>query len=147
MAGIELVFWYWWIVAVLLLCIELLAPGFFFLWMAVAAVVTGFMLLLIPGLIIEIQLLSFSILSVVSIVIWRSYIKTNPIETDHPLLNVRGARYIGRVFTLEKPIISGQGKINIDHTSWKIHGEDCDTGSKVQVVAVKGTVLEVVKED
>lgn len=147
MEGIEIVFWYWWIAAVVLLFIELLVTGFFFLWMAASALVTGFLLLLIPNLLFDIQLLVFSVLSVVFIALGHSYFKKNPIQSDHPLLNIRGARHIGKVFTLEQPIVGGEGKIKVGHSIWKIRGEDCETGSKVQVVAVKGTVLEVVKED
>lgn len=147
MAVIEIVFWYWWIAAVVLLFIELLVSGFFFLWMAASALVTGFLLLLIPDLIIDIQLLTFSILAVVFIAFGYSYFKKNPIQSDHPLLNIRGARHIGKIFTLEEPIVSGEGRLTVGHSIWKIRGEDCGIGSKVQVVAVKGTVLEVVKED
>lgn len=147
MAGIEIIFWYWWIAAVVLLFIELLVSGFFFLWMAASALVTGFLLLLIPDLIIDIQLLTFSILSVVFIALGYSYVKKNPIQSDHPLLNIRGARHIGKIFTLEEPIVNGEGRIKVGHSIWKIRGEDCGIGSKVQVIAVKGTVLEVVKED
>lgn len=140
-----IVFWHWWILAVLLLGVEMLAPGFFFLWLALSGFVTGSLLLLAPALDFEWQLSIFSTLSVLSVVVWRRYGKFNVTETDHPLLNQRGAQYIGRTFNLTAAIENGYGKIKVDDTLWKVTGEDCPLQTKVKVVAVNGTVLTVQK--
>ncbi|HUL13986.1 MAG TPA: NfeD family protein [Methylococcaceae bacterium] len=141
--GFEIVFWHWWAFGAFLLIVELLVPGMFFLWMAEAAVVTGFLLLVLPNLGWEYQLLAFSVLSVVSIAVFRKFLKRHPIETDQPLLNLRTAQYVGRVFTLEHAIVNGQGKIRVDDSTWKIHGDDCEAGTKVKVVAAEGVILKV----
>lgn len=143
MNEIEIVFWYWWVLAVGFLAIELLVPGFFFLWLSVSAFVVGSVLLMIPFTSFEIQLFLFSILAVTSILVWRRYVSAKAQESDHPLLNQRGAQYIGRTFNLISAIENGQGKIKVDDTLWKVHGADCPLGSKVKVVAVKGTIFEV----
>lgn len=143
MAELEIVFWNWWLLALILLVVELLAPGFFFLWMAAAGFVTGCLLLLIPVLDIKLQVSIFSVLSVVFITAWKLYGKQHPIITDHPLLNKRGQQYIGRVFSLYKPIENGEGKIKVDDSIWKVHGQDCDISAKVKVIAVRGTVFDV----
>lgn len=142
MAELEIIFWYWWVLAVFLLGIEILAPGFFFLWLSLAGLVVGIVLFLFPATILEIQLLIFALLSIVSVLIWRKYGLQNPIETDHPLLNKRGAQYIGRTFTLIEPIENGRGKIKVDDSIWTVLGEDCQLGSKVKVTAVNGALLE-----
>lgn len=143
MADQTIVFWYWWILAVGFLVVELLAPGFFFLWLAVSAFVVGSIVLMIPSTGFEVQLLLFSVLAVTSILVWRHYVRAQTQESDHPLLNKRGAQYIGRTFNLIAPIENGQGKIKVDDTIWKVRGEDCPVGIKVKVVAVNGTVFEV----
>lgn len=145
MNELEIVFWYWWVLAVGFLAIELLAPGFFFLWLAVSAFVVGSVLLMIPSATFELQLFLFSVLAVASILVWRRFVSAKAQDSDHPLLNQRGAQYIGRTFTLVAAIENGQGKIKVDDTLWKVHGEDCPVGSKVKVVAVKGTVFDVEK--
>ena len=145
MAELEIVFWNWWVLALILLVVELLAPGFFFLWMAASGFVTGCLLLLIPAIGTELQILIFSVLSVVAITVWKLYGKKHPIATDHPLLNKRGDQYIGRVFSLYKPIENGEGKIKVDDSIWKVHGDDCDINTKVKVIAVRGTVFDVEK--
>jgi membrane protein implicated in regulation of membrane protease activity len=145
MTELTIVFWNWWVLALILLVVELLAPGFFFLWMAASGFVTGCLLLLMPAIGTELQILIFSVLSVVAISAWKLYGKTHSIATDHPLLNKRGNQYIGRVFSLYKPIENGEGKIKVDDSIWKVHGEDCDCNTKVKVVAIRGTVFDVEK--
>ena len=143
MNELEIVFWYWWVLAVMFLAIELLAPGFFFLWLAVSAFVVGSVLLMIPSANFEIQLFLFSVLAVTSILVWRRYVSAKSQESDHPLLNQRGAQYIGLTFNLVTPIENGRGKVKVGDSLWLVHGPDCPLGSKVKVVAVKGTVFEV----
>jgi hypothetical protein len=50
---------------------------------------------------------------------------------------------VGRDFTLDTPIVNGQGKIRVDDSTWKIRGKDCGAGSLVTVVGVDGVVLQV----
>lgn len=145
MIELEFVFWHWWVLALLLLIVELLAPGFFILWISVSGFVTGCIVLLMSSLSMDMQLFIFSILSVTAILVWKFYGKRHPLETDQPLLNKRGAQYIGRVFSLYKPIENGEGKIKVDDSIWKVHGEDCDIHSKVRVTAIRGTVFDVEK--
>ncbi|MDD5268800.1 MAG: NfeD family protein [Methylococcales bacterium] len=143
MTELAFVFWYWWVLALILLAVEILAPGFFFLWMAISGFVTGALVLLIPATSMAIQILLFSVLSIVTIISWKFYGKKHTITSDHPLLNKRGDQYIGRVFSLYEPIKNGQGKIKVDDSIWKVHGEDCDINSRVKVIAIRGTVFEV----
>jgi membrane protein implicated in regulation of membrane protease activity len=139
----SLVFWHWWTLGVLLLIVELLAPGMFFIWMGESAFVVGGILWLMPALETEYQLMLFSALSLVSILVFRRFLKWRPIISDHPLLNQRTAQYVGRVFTLEEPIVNGRGKIRVDDSSWRVEGEDCAVGAKVRVIDAEGVILKV----
>ena len=145
MSEIELVFWYWWVLAVVCLVIEILVPAFFFLWMSVAGLVTGIIAWLIPSISSDVQILIFSVLTITTITAWRIFGKKYVIQTDQPLLNRRGSQYVGRVFNLHEAIENGEGKIKVDDTIWKVHGEDCDIHTKVKVVASRGTVFDVEK--
>ena len=136
-------FWHWWVAAIVFVVIEAFAPGTMFLWMGVAAGIVGLVVLVLPEINWQFQLLIFAACAVVSAVGWRAYQRRHPTETDHPALNRRGERYVGRTFTLEEPVVNGQGKIRVDDSTWKIEGEDLPAGSKVQVVGVEGTVLKV----
>ena len=140
----EILFWHWWVAGVLLLIVEMFAPGLIFLWFGVAAGLVGIILLAFPEMTWQVQLLIWSALSVVSLVAGRSYLKRRPIETDRPNLNRRGEQYVGRQFTLEEPVVNGLGKIKVDDSIWKIEGEtDLPSGAQVKVTAVDGTILKV----
>lgn len=143
MMGVEVVFWYWWVFSVILLGIEILAPGFFFLWLSIAGAIVGGILLLFPSMTLESQLFIFSLFSIISIFVWRKYGKEHLTETDHPLLNKRGDQYIGRVFSLIEPIENGRGRIKADDTIWTVEGEDASLGTKVEVVSVEGVLFKV----
>jgi inner membrane protein len=136
-------FWHWWIFAVALIILEILAPSFFALWLAIAAFVTGLALFLMPELQWQTQIFMFAVLSVISIIAWRRYYAKNPIETDQPMLNRRGEQYIGRVITLKMPIEDGQGKVQVDDSTWKIEGDDCVAGTKVKIIGVDNVVFQV----
>jgi hypothetical protein len=139
----QLTYWHWFILAALLIILEVFAPGAFMLWIGIAAGVVGATLYFVPSMTWEYQLMLFSIAAVGSIIAWRGYRSTHPITTDEPTLNRRGAQYIGRTFTLEAPITNGIGKIRVDDSTWKIEGVDCPAGSKVKVIGIDNTVLKV----
>jgi membrane protein implicated in regulation of membrane protease activity len=139
----DIVFWHWWSLGALLLIVELLAPGMFFIWMGESAFVVGAVVWLFPALSFEHQVLLFSVLSVLSIAVFRRFLRTNPIQTDRPLLNQRAAQYVGRVFTLAEPIVNGRGKIRVDDSTWRVEGDDCPAGARVRVTDAEGVVLRV----
>ena len=140
----QIEFWHWWIAAVVLVIVEIFAPGAIFIWMGAAAAVVGLVLLVLPETTWQAQFLSWSVLSVAAVVGWRFYLKRHPTETDQPNLNRRGEQYIGRQFTLNEPVVNGQGKIRVDDSTWKIETDsDLPAGAKVSVTAVEGTVLKV----
>ena len=147
MTELDFVFWYWWVIGFILLVLEILTPGYFFMWMAASGFLTGAIVLLLPATGMNMQILIFSVLSVVAIIAWKFYGKRHPTESDQPLLNKRGVQYIGRIFNLYQPIKNGEGKIKVDDSIWKVHGEDCDINSRVKVVAIRGTVFDVEKVD
>ena len=59
------------------------------------------------------------------------------------MLNRRTEALVGRVFTLEKPIVDGVGRVRIDDTVWRVSGPDAAAGSRVEVVRADGANLTV----
>lgn len=139
----HIVFWHWWILAGLLLILELTAPAFFFLWLGIAAAAVGMILLVFPGLPLESQLVLFGVTSVVAIFAWRRYREARPTVTDQPNLNRRGHQYIGRVFTLVEPIKNGEGKVTVDDSTWRVKGPDSSAGTTVKVTGIEGVIFIV----
>lgn len=139
----HIVFWHWWILAGLILILELTAPAFFFLWLGIAAAAVGMILLVFPGISIETQLVLFGIASIVAVLAWRKYRESRPLTTDQPNLNRRGHQYIGRTFSLDEPITNGVGKVTVDDSTWKVKGPDMPAGTHIRVTGVDGTVFTV----
>ena len=139
-------FWHWMILAVALVIVEALLPGVVFMWMGIAAAITGLILLGFPEMPWEYQLQVFSGLSVLSVIGGRLWWKKRPTETEDPSLNRRGQQYVGRTFTLDAPIVDGFGKVKVDDTFWKIQGEDFAEGTRIKVVDIDNGVLKVEKE-
>ena len=136
-------FWHWLVLGLLLMLVELALPSTYFLWMGLAALVVGLVFWLIPSLSFDGQIILFAVLSVSAIILGKRYLKRHPIESDHPMLNVRGAQNIGRIATLHEPIINGVGKVHLDDTLWKVFGPDLPIDTRVRIVAVEGISLRV----
>lgn len=140
-------FWQWGIGALVLMAVEMLLPGFYLLWLGIAAGVVALLLLLWPGLPLELQLLVFAAASVGSIVAWRAWRNRHPVISDQPNLNERANQYIGRLYSLDAAIVNGAGKVRVGDTVWKVAGEDLPAGCQVKVVGVEGMTLRVERAD
>jgi len=142
----NIVFWHWWILAIVLMCIELFAPAAFFIWCGIAAAIVGLIVLVLPAMSWEVPFLLFAVLSVVSVLVGRKFLQQRgAMESDQPMLNRRGEQYVGRVFTLNEPIVDGTGRVQVDDSSWRIEGQDMAAGVRVKVVAINGSTLIVEK--
>ena len=139
-------FWHWWILAAILASIEIVAPGVFFIWLGAAAAITGVVALIVPSLGWEIEALIFAVLSVLTVIGWRNYMKKTKGSEPVSTLNRRGDQMIGRIATLSEPIQNGRGKAKFDDTMWRVEGPDLPAGARVTVTAVDGAVLKVQAE-
>ncbi len=140
---LEPVYWNWWLLGVVLMAIEAIVPYFFFLWMGVAALLVGLVLTVLPELTWPWQALLFAVLSFGSIVIWQWRLRRYPTQTADSLLNRRGHQYVGRVFTLDAPVMNGHGKIRVDDSTWKVLvDQDCPAGARLRIVGVDGVILK-----
>lgn len=144
---IDLGHWSWLIAGIVLVIVEVFAPGAIFLWIGISAGLVGVIAWIFPGLSWETEALLFAGLSVLSIAFSRIYLRRRPIATDEPTLNRRGESYIGRLFTLKEPIVNRRGRIHVDDTMWRIEGQDLPAGTTVIVTAADGIVLKVEAAD
>lgn len=132
--------WNWFVVGGILLIAEVLVPGVFMLWLGLAALVVG-AISLVVDLPWQLQFVIFAALSLASVPLWRRLSSTS--ATDQPFLNRRTEALIGRIFTLEKPIIGGVGAVSIDDTVWRVTGADAPAGSRIKVTRVDGVTIYV----
>jgi membrane protein implicated in regulation of membrane protease activity len=135
--------WNWLIFGFILMALELLAPGVFLFWLGLAALLVGLLSFAInPSW--QAQLLMFAVLAVAAVPLWRRVALSNKgASQSNPFLNKRADALVGRVFTLEKPIIDGSGTVRIDDTIWRVAGPDAPAGSRVKIVQADGASLTV----
>jgi membrane protein implicated in regulation of membrane protease activity len=135
--------WVWFVAAGIFLLLELLSPGVFFIWLGIAAALTGLADNLF-GLPWQAELVVFAILAVISVVAGRRFYKGPAMQpADNPYLNRRQLGYVGRSFTLKQPIVNGRGKLTIEDTVWEIEGPDMEAGTRIKVTAVNDMTLVV----
>jgi hypothetical protein len=138
--------WSWFVLGLLLLGLEILAPGTIFLWFGLSALVVG-IVSLVFDFAWQIDVSLFIVLSLVSLLIGRRLMIRLISEKGDPGLNQRGSRYVGREFTLATPLREGAGNLSIDDTIWRITGPDLPAGTKVRVESIDGVRLVVTRAD
>jgi inner membrane protein len=135
--------WSWVVLGLVLMGLELLAPGAFLLWLGLAAVLTGILDWLF-GLSWQAALLAFAVLSIGAVLTGRAVTRHRDEEDEgRPVLNRRAQGLVGRVFVLADPIAGGCGRLRVDDSSWRIVGPDAPAGASVRVTRVDGATLVV----
>lgn len=137
--------WRWMVLGLVLLALELIAPGTLLLWLGLAAMAVGVIALLVdPGW--QVELLAFAVLGLAAAVGWWFWGRPdNAAPSDRPMLNRRAERHVGKVFTLDSALVNGDGRLKIDDTTWRVSGPDLPAGAKVKVLSVEGITLLVVE--
>ncbi len=137
--------WNWLIFGVILMALELAAPGVFLFWFGLAALLVGLASFAFnPSW--QLQILLFALFAAAAVPLWRRVARSARVNSDNPFLNRRAAALVGRVFTLEKPIIDGSGTVRIGDTIWRVAGPDAPAGSRVRIVRADGANLTVTGE-
>src|SRR2546423_9820188 len=102
--------WNWLILSAIFFLLELLAPVAFMLWLGLSALLVGIISLLLdwPW---QYQLVAFPAFALVSLPLWRRFAHRVEKEGDQPFPNRPPDSFVGREFTLEKPIQSVPGTV------------------------------------
>ena len=138
--------WMWLIGGVVLLIAELIAPGYFLMFIGAAAVATGILTLALP-LAVAVQ---FGIFAVLAILIARvggkrAYASRYD-HTSHPMLNDPTARLLGRVVVVTEAVDGDGGRVRVGDGEWSARGAPAAVGDRVRVVDVDGNCLKVEPE-
>jgi len=134
----------WWLLALVLIGAEMILPGYFLLWIGIAAGLMGAIVLLAPALSAITQAIVFALLAILTCTVyWRFIRPLAEHRDDQPLLNRRGQKLVGQRFIVTEPIVNGRGKVRVGDGMWLAEGPDLVAGSEVEVVAVSGTTLRV----
>jgi membrane protein implicated in regulation of membrane protease activity len=138
--------WLWLIGGVLLLIAELIAPGFFLVFIGGAAIATGLVSMLV-GIPIAAQLAIFSILAFLSARVGGRYAYSYRYGySSDPLLNDRVRRMLGKVVVVVEPVDANGGRVRVGDSVWSARGGPAAVGDRVRIVDVEGNCLKVEPE-
>ncbi|MDR3467509.1 MAG: NfeD family protein [Xanthobacteraceae bacterium] len=134
--------WNWLIAGLILVGVEMLAPGVFMLWLGLAALLVGLLSFVVDWS-WQLQLLAFAAFALAAVPLYRRLGRRQLEDTDQPFLNRRADALVGQVFTLEQPIVDGAGTVRVGDTVWRVAGPDTPAGNRVRIVTADGAALRV----
>ena len=134
--------WFWLLAGLLLGAAEIIIPGFFLIWFAIAAVITGLLAFVLPDA-VALQIGVFAVVAVAMVYFGRRWFAANPIVSSDPLLNDRSARLVGEIVTVVDAIEHGSGRVKVGDSVWSAKGADAAVGAKVRISGANGSVLMV----
>ena len=134
--------WLWMIGGVLLLIAEIIAPGFFLVFIGAAALATGAFTLLF-GMPLAYQMILFAIYALVAVMIGRKGYANQATDSSDPLLNDRAARLIGRSVTVIEAVDEHSGRVRVGDSEWSARGGPGSAGERVRITGVEGNCLLV----
>lgn len=144
----ELLWWHWIVLGLLLVLAELATPGgFFVIFFGISAIIVGALAGVGMGGPVWIQLLLFSVLSVGSLVLFRArLLKAIQHDPQRPPVD----SLVGEIGRVEADISPGAvGKVEVRGAVWQARNsteESLIRGTRCRVVRVKGLMLDIEPE-
>ena len=138
--------WHWLVLGMLLLGAEALGASGFMIGAGIAAIILAVISWFVPELGWQIQIVLFALGAIVFTVGYWRYFKDFNEQTDHQQINDRAAQMIGRKLELEDDLPTGDGKIQIGDTLWKIKSESpLKQGDLIEVIGSEDMLLIIKK--
>jgi membrane protein implicated in regulation of membrane protease activity len=134
--------WAWFALGLALAAFEMLVPGVYLIWLALAALATG-VLTWVFDLGLPFQIIDFVFLSLIIVFSARRMLRDRPIVSSDPLLNNRMGRLVGQTGTVSQAIEGGEGRIRQGDSEWIARGPDLAPGARVRITGFDGGTLLV----
>ena len=134
--------WLWMIGGILLLIAEVIAPGFFLVFIGAAALATGAFTLLF-GLGVPLQLILFIIYSALAVMIGKRWYGEPHSGDERHAINEPAKRMIGRTVTVVTDVDDHGGRVRVGDGEWNARGGPAAAGERVTVTGVEGNCLMV----
>ncbi|HEV2622717.1 MAG TPA: NfeD family protein [Frateuria sp.] len=135
----------WWLLALLLIALEVALPGYFLLWIGIGAGATGVLAWLLPGMSLLAQAVAFTVCALLACALYAYVLRPRLRRGDAAgeRLNRRGEQLVGQRYVLIEPIVNGRGRARVGDGEWLVNGPDLPLGANVEVIGVDGNTLKV----
>jgi len=134
--------WVWLTLGLVLAGLEMLVPGIYLIWLALAAIATGVLTGLLD-LSISMQVIDFVFFALIAAFSARRFMQDRPIASSDPLLNRKGARLVGETALVVQAIEHGSGRVRLGDSEWIARGIDVAAGERVRITGNDGAILLV----
>jgi inner membrane protein len=144
---VEILWWHWIVLGIVLMLLELAVPAFFLIWFGAAAVLVGVAVAMFPSFPFAWQVVTWTVCSLVLVWFWFKVFRRGYHKTRAGLS--RGS-FIGEVGLVTRDIRSYEkGQIRfqkpiLGDDLWECVADDeIRTGERVRVLDVEGNILKV----
>jgi len=137
--------WLWLIGGVVLLMAEVIAPGFFLLFIGVAAIAAGLFTVLF-GLGAVAQLALFALYAILAVLAGKRFYAAHPSSSPLPFLNDPAKRLVGKVVTVTASVDEHNGRVRVGDGEWSARGGPAGVGERVRITGIDGNCLTVEPE-
>ena len=134
--------WLWLALGLFLAALEMVVPGVYLIWLAVAAIITGVLAFVFIGS-LPVQVVIFVALSLIAAYSAKRFLRDRPIVGADPLMNKRGGRLVGEVGVVTDALAGAPGRLHLGDSDWIARGPDMAVGTRVRVTGMDGTTLLV----
>lgn len=134
--------WWWAIGGLVLLIAEMIAPGFFLVFVGAAAIATG-MFTLLFDLGLAPQLVLFVLYTALAVMIGKRWYGEPHGGDQRHNINEPAKRLIGRSVTAVTDVDDHGGRVRVGDGEWNARGGPATAGERVTVTGVEGNCLIV----
>jgi len=134
----------WFLIGLVFLLLELVVPGLVIVFFGVGAWITALCSVFF-NIDINIQILIFTVSSVITLALLRNYLKKRFFKEDTTLQGSLDEEFIGKTATVESVIQPGkQGKVSFKGTQWEAESDQrIEEGTRVQIIGKNSIILQV----
>ena len=134
--------WLWLIGGVVLLIAEVIAPGFFLVFVGAAAIAAGLFTVLFE-LGTASQLALFALYAVIAVLAGRRFYANRASNGIGAPLNDPARRLVGKVVTVVAAVDEHVGRVRVGDGEWSARGGPAAIGERVRMTGVDGNCLNV----
>ncbi|MCE2899281.1 MAG: NfeD family protein [Betaproteobacteria bacterium] len=146
----EVAWWHWVVLGILLTLFELVIPAFFVVWFGFGAAFTGLILLVFPALPLGGQVLVWTLASLAMVWAWFRVFRKDPVRTR---VGQSTGQLVGEVGLVTREVRPFQGgvirfqKPMLGADTWNCRSEDyLKVGERARLLAVEGNIVTVCRD-
>ena len=145
----EILWWHWLVGGLILIGLELVIPSFTIIWFGLGAVLVSIILAIFPGFSLPLQILTWSVASLLFTVAWFRFFNPRTSRTFAGSSKGAVVGETGLVIRAAQPFAKGVVKFQLPllgADEWPcMADESLEVGDRVKVVDVEGHVMKVEK--